>query len=120
MKKTFIILTSLIILTFASSCRKEIQESDADFIGYWSSSSKESYIEIYQDGTGNYSSNKGFIAKRYINGALVHINDNILRISVSLPPLSLVKYKRFKIDQRPTITNDSTYMILDGISFRKN
>lgn len=119
MRRALIIFTSLLLLTTVYSCRKEIQESDADFIGSWHDKSEEIHIEIDQYGRGSYYSTKGFFAKRNIDNALVHINDDILRIGETMPPFSVIKYKRLKIDQRPTVTPDSTYMILDGITFHR-
>ncbi len=109
MKK--IIALSILVLTLMTihSCKKDIPESDMDFVGIWYGDYTE--LEIIENGSGNYDYDDGFVTK-YIHGK-VKIKNNILKFK------ALVFSKKYTIDQRPVTDSYGTYMILDDETFTK-
>jgi hypothetical protein len=92
---------ALVCFVLFSSCRKELEGKDLDFIGYWESDN--AYIDINTDSHGSYE---------YYNGAVTKSAAGRVRVNGNKLKVGLVG---FKIDQRPTEdANGEWHMTLDG------
>ena len=110
MKRIKIISILVISMILISSCKKTISGTDIDFIGTWYGNYTQ--LNINADGSGRYDFNNGFLTK-HIDGK-VKLKNNTIKFK------ALVFKKTYSINQRPTIENGETYMILDGEEFYKD
>ncbi len=110
MKKHILILPFLLLGFWGSGCQEPVDPVYYEYLGLWES--RHWRIELYQNGSGVFNSNK-LPFQRNIEGR-VRINDNKIRI------IGDDDRKVLRIDTPPTVEVDPvtgaeyTYMVLDG------
>lgn len=107
--KSIAALLVAVAMVFIYSCRKDIAESDMDFVGTWTGG--YTVLEIRENGKGNYDYNDGSTTKQ-VHGK-VKIKGNVMRFSF------MGIAKKYTIDKRPETTSNGTIMVLDGEFFKK-
>lgn len=111
MKKITLIVSLLIMMgSLMPACQEAVDPVYYEYLGLWESSAWR--IEIYQNGSGLFDSNK-WPFQRHIEGR-VRINDRKIRI------IGENDRKVLTIDTPPTVEVDPntgdeyTYMVVDG------
>lgn len=110
MKKITLIVLLLIMGSLMPACQEAVDPVYYEYLGLWESSAWR--IEIYQNGSGLFDSNK-WPFQRHIEGR-VRINDRKIRI------IGEDDRKVLTIDTPPTVEVDPntgeeyTYMVVDG------
>ncbi len=119
MNKSKIIFILLILITFITliGCTelipnyKELNEDELKYSGEWQSSDSQ-YLLIRPSGSGDYEGFSGAMSIS-IDGGMVDINNNILKISI------FTINKEFVITKEPYQENGKTVLELDNKKFIK-